>query len=76
MDKQIADGLVNGAYGLIRLQGGADTEITHYAYAGAPDLATMMSNANPSQAFLTFQKNVASIRTVQRQNVNTVIADL
>ena len=76
MDKQIADGLIYGAYGLIRLQGGADTEITHYAYAGAPDLATMMSNANPSQAFLTFQKNVASIRTVQRQNVNTVIADL
>jgi len=76
MDKQIADGLINGAYGLIRLQGGADTSITHLAYAGAADLATLMSNANPSQAFMTFQKNVASIRTVQRQNVNTVVADL
>ena len=76
MKSQIKNGLINGAYGLWRVQGGANSEVTHIAFAGADSLATLLSNSNPSKAFVAFQRKVAGIRTVHRQNINAVLADL
>ena len=76
MDAQVKSGLVPGAYGLWRVQGGADSNVTHIAYAGAKDLETLLANGTPSKAFAEFQKTVAGIRTVYRMNINSVLADL
>ena len=76
MAAQTKNGLVNGAWGLWRVQGGATSEVTHIAFAGAANLETLLANSNPSKAFLTFQKEVAGLRTVHTQNINTVLADL
>ena len=76
MKSQTKNGLINGAYGLWRVQGGANNEVTHIAFAGADSLATLLSNSNPSKAFVAFQRKVAGIRTVHRQNINAVLADL
>ena len=76
MAAQIKEGRLNGGYGLWRVQGGANSEFTHIAFAGAKDLSALLSNTNPSKAFLDFQKKVAGIRKVHRQNINTVLADL
>jgi hypothetical protein len=76
MDSQTSNGLVNGAYGLWRVQGGANSDVTHIAFAGSADLEALLATANPSQAFLKFQKKVAGIRSVHRQNINSVLADL
>ena len=76
MESQAKNGLITGAYGLWRVQGGANDEVTHIAFAGADSLATLLSNSNPSRAFVAFQRKVAGIRTVHRQNINAVLADL
>ena len=76
MESQAKNGLINGAYGLWRVQGGANNDVTHIAFAGADSLATLLSNSNPSKAFVAFQRKVAGIRTVHRQNINAVLADL
>ena len=76
MEAQIKDGLLDGAYGLWRVQGGANSDVTHIAFAGASDIETLLANSNPSEAFIAFQKQVASIRKVHRQNINAVLADL
>ena len=76
MESQTKNGLITGAYGLWRVQGGANDEVTHIAFAGADSLATLLSNSNPSKAFVAFQRKVAGIRTVHRQNINAVLADL
>ena len=76
MVSQIKEGILNGGYGLWRVQGGANSDFTHMAFAGAKDMATLLSNTNPSKAFLDFQKTVAGIRKVHRQNINKVVADL
>ncbi len=76
MEAQTKNGLITGAYGLWRVQGGANDEVTHIAFAGADSLATLLSNSNPSKAFVAFQRKVAGIRTVHRQNINAVLADL
>ena len=76
MDAQEKAGLVNGAYGLWRVQGGADSNVTHIAYVGAKDLETLLANGTPSKAYAEFIKTVAGIRTVYRMNINSVVADL
>ena len=76
MAAQTKNGLVNGAWGLWRVQGGATSDVTHIAFAGAANLETLLANSNPSKAFLTFQKEVAGLRTVHTQNINSVLADL
>ena len=76
LDAQVKSGLVTGAYGLWRVQGGADSNVTHIAFAGAKDLETLLANGTPSKAFAEFQKKVAGIRTVYRMNINSVVADL
>jgi hypothetical protein len=76
MEAQTRNGLITGAYGLWRVQGGANDEVTHIAFAGADSLATLLSNSNPSKAFVAFQRKVAGIRTVHRQNINAVLAEL
>ena len=76
MDAQEKAGLINGAYGLWRVQGGADSNVTHIAFAGAQNLETLLENGAPSKAFAVFQKKVAGIRTVYRANINSVVADL
>ncbi len=76
MAAQTKNGLVNGAWGLWRVQGGATSEVTHIAFAGAANLETLLANSNPSKAFLTFQKEVAGLRTVHTRNINSVLADL
>jgi hypothetical protein len=76
MASQIKEGILNGGYGLWRVQGGANSNFTHMAFAGAKDMATLLSNTNPSRAFLDFQKKVAGIRKIHRQNIVTVVTDL
>jgi len=76
MAAQTKNGLVNGAWGLWRVQGGATSDVTHIAFAGAANMEELLATSNPSKAFLTFQKEVAGIRTVHTQNINTVLADL
>ena len=76
MEAQEKAGLVKGAYGLWRIQGGADSNVTHMAFSGAKDLETLLENGTPSKAFAEFQKKVGGIRTVYRTNVNFVVADL
>lgn len=76
MAAQIKEGLLSGGYGLWRVQGGANSNVTHIAFAGAKDISALLSNTNPSKAFLAFREEVASIREVHRQNINTVVADL
>ena len=76
MDAQVKSGSVNGSYGLWRVQGGADSNVTHIAFAGAKDLETLLANGTPSKAMAEFQKTVAGIRTVYRMNINSVLADL
>jgi hypothetical protein len=76
MAAQIESGDLSGGYGLWRVQGGANSDVTHLAFAGAKDMAALLANTNPSKAFIAFQKKVASIRKVHRQNINTVVADL
>ena len=76
LDAQVKSGLVTGAYGLWRVQGGADSNVTHIAYAGAKDLETLLANGTPSKAYAEFIKTVAGISTVYRMNINSVVADL
>ena len=76
MAAQTKNGLVNGAWGLWRVQGGATSDVTHIAYAGASSIEELLATGNPSKAFLTFQKEVAGIRTVHTRNIATVLADL
>lgn len=78
MDAQVKSGLVPGAYGLWRVQGGADSNFTHMAVVGAKDLETLLAEADgtPSKAYAEFIKTVAGISTVYRMNINSVLADL
>ena len=65
-----------GSHRLWRVQGGANSDVTHLTYAGAPSLAALLNNSDPSPAFVSFQKSVAGIRKVHRMNINRVLADL
>lgn len=76
MDEQVKNGQVNGAWGLWRVQGGANADITHLAFSGAANMEALLANGNPSKAYITFQKKVAGIRTIHRVNINSVLADL
>ena len=76
MDEQVKNGQVNGAWGLWRVQGGANADITHLAFSGAENMEALLANGNPSKAYIAFQKKVAGIRTIHRANINTVLADL
>jgi len=76
MEAQIEGGYVTGAYGLWRVQGGANSDVTHIAFAGAESLEALLSGSDPSKAFIAFQKKVANIRKVHRMNINAVLADL
>ena len=76
MEAQIEGNYVNGAYGLWRVQGGANSDVTHIAFAGAENMETLLSGSDPSKAFIAFQKKVADIRKVHRMNINAVLADL
>ena len=76
MAAQEKAGLVNGAYGLWRVQGGAHSNVTHIAFLGAKNLETLLEHGTPSKALAVFQKKVAGIRTIYRSNINLVIADL
>ena len=68
--------MIDDAYGLWRVQGGANSEGTHIAFAGASDIETLLANSNLSEAFIAFQQEVAAIRRVHRRNINAVLADL
>ena len=76
MDEQVKNGQVNGAWGLWRVQGGANADITHLAFSGAENMEALLANGNPSKAYIAFQKKVAGIRTIHRANINTVLAGL
>ena len=76
MDEQVKNGQVNGAWGLWRVQGGANADITHLAFSGAANMEALLANGNPSKAYIAFQKKVAGIRTIHRVNINSVLADL
>jgi hypothetical protein len=76
MKAQIEEGVVSGAYGLWRVQGGANSDVTHVAFSGAADMETLLSNSTPSKSFVAFQKKVAGLRKVHRRNINVVMADL
>ncbi len=74
MAAQTKNGLVNGAWGLWRVQGGATSDV-HNSFRGAANLETCLQRAI-LQAFLTFQREVAGIRSVHTMNINIVLADL
>ena len=76
MEAQVEGGFINGGYGLWRVQGGANSDVTHIAFAGAADLETLLASSNPSKAYVAFQKQVANIRKLHRVNINAVLADL
>lgn len=76
MDAQIKSGQVSGAWGLWRIQGGANADITHLAFSGAANMEALLANGDPSKAYIAFQKKVADIRTIHRTNINSVLADL
>ena len=76
MAAQVENGQVNGAWGLWRVQGGANADITHLARSGAANMEALLANGNPSKAYVAFQKKVADIRTIHRVNINSVLADL
>lgn len=76
MNAQLKAGVINGAWGLWRVQGGADENVTHIAYTGTANLESLLANGNPSKAYIAFQKKVARIRTIYRSDINSVIADL
>ena len=76
MATQAKAGLLTGAYRVLRIEGGADENVTHFAYVGAADLESLLANSSPSKAMLSFQKKVSGIRTIYRSNINTVLADL
>ena len=76
MKAQIEAGRVNGGWGLMRMVGGADNDITHISYSGAQDLTALLQNRNPSPAFAAFQKTMTDVRTVTRLAINFVMADL
>ena len=76
MAAQVENGQVRGAWGLWRVQGGANADITHLAFSGAENMEALLENGNPSKAYIAFQKKVAGIRTIHRVNINTVLADL
>ena len=76
MAAQVENGQVRGAWGLWRVQGGANADITHLAFSGAENMEALLANGNPSKAYIAFQKKVAGIRTIHRANINTVLADL
>ena len=75
MKAQIEAGIVNGGWGLMRMGGGADSDITHIAYSGAQDLTALLQSRNPSLAFAAFQKTMAELRTVTWLAVNFVMTD-
>ena len=76
MAAQVENGQVRGAWGLWRVQGGANADVTHLAFSGAENMEALLANGNPSKAYIAFQKKVAGIRTIHRININTVLADL
>jgi hypothetical protein len=76
MREQIKNGDLTGAYGLWRVVGGADEEVTHISFAGAPNIAELLSGSmQPTKAVQKFYSEVGELRSVTRQVVNTVVAD-
>ncbi|HSG91813.1 MAG TPA: hypothetical protein VLA56_21530 [Pseudomonadales bacterium] len=76
MAKLAEDGMGPTAWGLIRIVGGRDSEVTHLVYSGSPTLVDHFSGAGDSRAYADFAKSVDRIRTIRRQSVNFAVADL
>ena len=54
--------------------GGAESDYTHLAYAGAPNpLDILGSSLQPTEAVEKFYTEVGAIRTVTRQVINMVV---
>lgn len=76
MKEQIKNGDLAGAYGLWRVVGGSDQEVTHISFAGAPNIAELLSGSSqPTKAVQKFYSEVGDLRSVTRQVVNTVAGD-
>ena len=76
MQEQVKNGDLNGAYGLWRVVGGADQEVTHISFAGAANLPELLSGSlQPTKAVQKFYSEVGELRSVTRQVMNTVVGD-
>ena len=76
MKEQIKNGDLAGAYGLWRVVGGSDQEVTHISFAGAPNIAELLSGSSqPTKAVQKFYSEVGDLRSVTRQVINTVAGD-
>ena len=51
MAAQIKEGLLTGGYGLWRVQGGANSDVTHIAFAGAEDLLSLIHISEPTRPY-------------------------
>ena len=76
MQEQVKNSDVAGAYGLWRVVGGSDQEVTHISFAGAPNIAELLSGSmQPTKAVQKFYSEVGELRSVTRQVMNTVVGD-
>ena len=76
MQEQVKNGDVTGAYGLWRVVGGTDQDVTHISFAGAPNIAELLSGGlQPTKAVQKFYSEVGDLRSVTRQVTNTVVGD-
>ena len=69
-------GLVNGAWGLVRFMAGSDSQYTHFAFQGSPDLTTHVNPVADNSIYAKFSQRVSGIREIHRINMNFVAADL
>jgi len=67
-------GLINGAWGLVRIAAGNDRNYTHFAFSGSPSLAAHVTPQDNS-LYIKFIQSVADIREIHRTNMNFVTAD-
>jgi len=72
----VKNGDVTGVYGLWRVVGGTDQDVTHISFAGAPNIAELLSGGlQPTKAVQKFYSEVGDLRSVTRQVMNTVVGD-
>lgn len=67
-------GLVRGAWGLVRFAAGANSQYTHFAFSGSPDLQTHVTPQDQT-LYMQFSQAVADVREIHRVNMNMVVAD-